>query len=744
MIVPHGWLIACLLLLLTGSAARGMQVAAEDGKHPEQLQTLADSVMERVIFFAPFYEKIIEEYRAQLYIKGTVEILKKNHLMRYIPTMFRLRKGVKKYMMETHNDLHFTAPDIYDQKVKAAIGTSSEMWELDGRLPEYLHLNVYQSTLLYDKLMSPLAPHAPKYYRYRVDSVMGDLHNRAYRIRFMPRSSSYQLVGGYLVVTAGVWSVREIRFAGRSEMMRINSLVRMGEVGEADEFLPVSYEIEASFRFLGNRMDARYEASLDYSEIQQRNEAAPPRRQAKSKYDLTESYTLTTDTIAYQRDTAYFHQVRPRPLKPDEQQLYRDFYLYRDTVGRHKQRRKPLEFWGEIGDALISRYTVDMDKLGSLRCSPLINPFLLSYGGSGVSYRQDFKYNRFFPGDRLLRIVPRIGYNFTRQEFYWRVRGNFLYWPKKRASISFDVGNGNRIYSSAVLNELKQMPDSVFNFGRFQLDYYRDLYLKVNHSWEALNGLTIDVGFSGHHRTAVRGSGEEWQPVMPPAGSGISLPDYAVEVLSRFRRVYNTFAPHLRVTWTPGQYYYLNGDRKVNLYSIYPTFSVDWERGIKGPFNSMGNYERWEVDIQHNVPLGQLRDLYLRFGWGAFTKQKSLYFVDFTNFRRSNLPVGWNDEIGGVFQLLDGRWYNSSRKYVRAHVTYESPFLLIPYLGRFRQHVLNERLYLNALAVPHLNPYLEAGYGIGTHIFDLGLFVSFANGKYQEVGCKFTFELFNR
>ena len=58
--------------------------------------------------------------------------------------------------------------------------------------------------------------------------------------------------------------------------------------------------------------------------------------------------------------------------------------------------------------------------------------------------------------------------------------------------------------------------------------------------------------------------------------------------------------------------------------------------------------------------------------------------------------------------------------------------------------MLNERLYFGILKVPHLNPYVEAGYGIGTHIFDFGFFTGFANGKYREMGVKFTFELFNR
>ena len=69
---------------------------------------------------------------------------------------------------------------------------------------------------------------------------------------------------------------------------------------------------------------------------------------------------------------------------------------------------------------------------------------------------------------------------------------------------------------------------------------------------------------------------------------------------------------------------------------------------------------------------------------------------------------------------------------------------MLRHLMKYTQYVLNERLYLNALVVPHLKPYLEVGYGIGTHIFDFGLFASFANWKYQEIGCKFTFELFNR
>ena len=188
----------------------------------------------------------------------------------------------------------------------------------------------------------------------------------------------------------------------------------------------------------------------------------------------------------------------------------------------------------------------------------------------------------------------------------------------------------------------------------------------------------------------------------------------------------------------------MNGKRKMNLYSRYPTFSVDWERGIKGVFRSTGRYERFEFDVQQEFNLGGMRSLFYRMGCGAFTDQGDMYFVDFVNFARNNLPMGWNDEIGGAFQLLDRRWYNSSNKYIRGHFTYETPFLIFRHVRKYTSAIQNERLYGSVLYVPHLLPYIEVGYGVGTHVFDFGFFVSSINGQFDTIGCKFTFELFNR
>lgn len=146
----------------------------------------ADSILNNVMTFAPFYEKLVTDYRADLYIKGTMDIKRKNFILRYVPSMFRLQKGVRQYMVETYSDLHFTAPNIYDQKVKASMGTvhNSRGVPGDARVFQY-------QSLFFNAALRPIAfafgQKRRKYYRYSIDSVMGGTDNRQYKDTVYPQ-----------------------------------------------------------------------------------------------------------------------------------------------------------------------------------------------------------------------------------------------------------------------------------------------------------------------------------------------------------------------------------------------------------------------------------------------------------------------------------------------------------------------------------------------------------------------------
>jgi outer membrane receptor for Fe3+-dicitrate len=192
---------------------------------------------------------------------------------------------------------------------------------------------------------------------------------------------------------------------------------------------------------------------------------------------------------------------------------------------------------------------------------------------------------------------------------------------------------------------------------------------------------------------------------------------------------YFSLAPSLSVKWMPS--------------SKAPMMSLDYERGVKVNHQYI-SYERWEADASYKQPLCRTQQLNLRFGGGLYTAKDNNFFMDFANFRDNNIPGGWDDDFTGNFQLLNSRLYNESKYYLRGNVSFETPLMagyLVPIVGRY---VERERVYVSSLSIDNTRLYSELGYGFTCRIFSMGIFTSFLNYQYQDMGCKFTFELFNR
>ena len=597
-------IIFCLLLPLAVQAKR------EKVDMPDK-PMVSDSILQCIFQFSPFYSRIIDEYKADLYIKGKVKVHKRNHLIRYVPSMFRFEKHINDYLMESLSELHYTAPDIYDRKIKAVSTTFPRNRGQITDVMDYLNMNIYSSSLMSDKLLSPLDKKSSRYYHYLLDSIAGPPDCQRYKILIIPKFRGTQLVSGYMWVSDQIWTIRELYIEGVYDVIRFKVRVKMGEEGDV-EFLPVQFDLNLVFKFIGNHLEMDMGAWLKYNEIKFYEGAARRKSQKKHRHDLTESYKLTCDSEQLITDKEKFNELRPIPLSALEDSLYRSYALRQDTLLRvpKKKKNEHLEFWGELGDMLISSYNVNLSSMGSVHCSPLINPVLLDYSHSrGFSYKQKFKYSRLFHDGRILRISPQIGYNFTHKELYVKADADWQYWPEKQASFEVSVGNGNRIYSSVVLDQLKQLPDSTFNFDQLELDYFKDVYLNLFHNIEIVNGLFIKAGVSVHWRYLINNS----KVILEKP-----LPDKDWAALRGIRSEYNSFAPRIRIEWTPGMYYYMNGRRKMNVGSSMPTFMLDYERGIKGVFKSTGAHERWEFDIQQNLKLSGIRSIGYRIGGGMY------------------------------------------------------------------------------------------------------------------------------
>lgn len=333
------------------------------------------------------------------------------------------------------------------------------------------------------------------------------------------------------------------------------------------------------------------------------------------------------------------------------------------------------------GSFFVKDHSLNINDKVNLYIAPLVSPLLFHFSThSGLSYTQKLKYTRQLPKERMLKLEPLVGYNFKYKEFYWAGKGDYLYSPKYNGRIFIEAGNG--------------VPQS-----------FRTSYAKLGHTIEVADNITFTA-------TAAQ-LRYSW---LNPENHPNEKPSYT------------TFAPELELQY-----------RKQG----FPTVTLGYAHSIKGIIGSDVEFGRAELDIQHKIDVGPMHSITYRAGLGIAFDYNYLYFVQFKNLRDNHLPHGWDDDIGGTFNLLSSVKYNEIDKYLRANVQYDAPLLLVPTLLRKVKFITKERLYCNLLLVDTMSPYVEMGYGIGTNIFNMGVFWGGEVDKWDRIGVKFTFELFN-
>ena len=87
----------------------------------------------------------------------------------------------------------------------------------------------------------------------------------------------------------------------------------------------------------------------------------------------------------------------------------------------------------QLGERLTS--TVNRDyKSTRVKYSGLLNPFQLSFGSNGITYKQEARISKTFEHDRQLRFHPEIGFLFKEKELRLRLTTDWEYHPSVKVS----------------------------------------------------------------------------------------------------------------------------------------------------------------------------------------------------------------------------------------------------------------------------------------------------------------------
>lgn len=646
-------------------------------------------ILSKVFTYRKNYVQEDSTLETNVYMRAYYVTVKRNFTLFLVPHMLAIARGNRDYICEIYGKMSYDGGENINTNAQVIAGTISSNRRIMPTVLKLMTPTLYDIALFKNKTLSPFHASNRFYYKYSMTFIGDDL----VKLYFKPKRKNAQLVWGHAIVDFNTGRILSSDIAGEYEMVHYHTTTTHEE-DPLHSLLPKKTNTDITFKFLGNRihvaLDAEYNCPINLP-----------------------------DSIKNVTDRKLMDELRPYPLSNVEQSTYQAYDKLhtptndatQDSINQ-KTIKKQNRIWNIIDRSLFRSVRASNEKM-KIRLAPLINPQYLTYmNNRGVSYKISLGAQYNFSQHRFITTNPQLGYNFKFKNLFLRVPLRIVYNPNRHGYAEVIWTTGERLAHATMLQNLEEMQargelPRELKLADRDLDFFKNTQLKVTNNIGLVKGLQLETGFVYYTRTALN------EKFLKELG----MP-------TKFR----AFAPIVTL--------------KIRPWEKGPQFTIDYERAFKGIMGSTSEYERWEIDAAVTYRLKRLRLLNLRVGTGFYTMRKSNFFVDYVNFRDTNIPEGWNDKWTGNFQTLNSRWYNSSDYYLRANISYDSPLLMLsfaPYVGKY---IERERLYLGMLSIQDLGFFTEVGYGFTCRIVSIGLFTSFQNFKPKRFGFKFSFELF--
>lgn len=658
-------------------------------------------------------DSIIDRLKVHVYIKGSSRGIEEGKVSKYLYNVLPFEgRTDHETLVESYCELNYKYPG----KVQITPLTTRSFGRNGNRILKESFdalIPIYTFRRMHEKgnnksYVIPFSKEGLEKYKFSnaIDSFAHEGSIKRY-IYFEPKHNHHTLGSGYLLVDKNS-QVDAILFSGRVDFGKVDCVIYLGHDKKSGSVIPIKNHIRISYNYAGSLAANIYDCYFDFEDIK----LVHKKERDFGKLDLTSIYGENSDTVD-------LDEVRPIQLSQEEDSLLS--YI-------PEKKSKKRSFFKKLPERLVSSNDISYNGYDYRIYGPL-DPSTFSYDKlNGITLRQRLRFQKYSDNGRYMILKPDFGYSFKSKNFRYRVVGEWLYNPQRQGIIRLNANNRTGDFSSKFKDAVDYiLKDTTgLTYDDLDINYFNSHELKLEHSIEIANGLTLVNGIGYNYRRS-----RNRQTVF-------DIPD---ELDVMIRKNYADFSPYIRLSWTPRQYYYYEGRRKEYITSRYPTFTLEYTHGIKGVLGSTSDYGRLEFDVLQVLNLDDYRILSFHGGAGGFFNQKGEYFINYNFFSRSLIPSAWEERIGGKFNLLDDHWYNSSPAYIQLHVTYESPFLLLHKIGIISKYVIKERIYSSVLWSEGRTSYSELGYGIGNNYFSLGLFSSFAGLEYKEFGVKFLIEI---
>jgi hypothetical protein len=706
------------------------------------------------------------------------------------------------YMMESVNEIEFKAPDRYVQRVISSRSTFPDQ-RSDISPMDFIQASFYEP-VLNDMFISPLSPDAFFHYRFRYDGLSLQGNNVINKIEVIPKRKSQQLFEGVIYIIEDLWCLHSIDLSNDN----IAGTLRVQQVFVPvveDTWMPVSQKFEINISIVGVKADAGYGSSVKYSDVKVNARLKRPaessftsNRAAKIRSQYTDTVSKTQQQInkilskedlnnrdmaklssliqkqavenrpdsisksleikdkttyiiekdANRKDSAYWSDIRPIPLSPDETRSIRladsikaslkPSALKNDTAKRTPAENKNTFIKGAKN--IFFGHTWSDTTGFSFFSKGLIKFSNISFNTvDGFTYGLNFRLGKRWKDGPSFSIYPEARYAFAREKVMWRLNSQFSF--RKTGSFYIRTGSFSRDFNnSGGIDPFLNSVTSLF-LEKNYLKLYETTFLTGGFRREVDNGLTLEV-LGTYEKRSVLDNNTSYSFINTsgqytpnkPVNSYLALPSDPLRDISD----QNHGEINISLSWTPRQKYSLRNGIKIPRGSDYPTFSLKYEHGVSARSDNTAdpvNYVNLRFEANKRNSIGAFGEFRWRFRAGGMLNSDKVSFYDFNHFNSQPLEVLLSD-FEDAFRLPKYYSLSTPEYFTELHLKYTTPYLFLKLLRVLSNTLMRENLSFSYLWSRYRSVYSEIGYSISEVLFlgEIGVYAGFDNLTFNSVG----------
>lgn len=726
------------------------EVVIQQGEDP------AYQIIRSAIKMRPEYNREVNAFTCDLYTKDMIKLrrLPKKILGKKIPDEDRTDMGLDTtgagiiYLSESVASIASQKPDKLKLEIKSSRISGSDGFGFT--FPTFVSMYNNNVIMFTQKLnprgfISPISDGALFYYTYKYLGSFWEDGKEVNSIRVTPKRAYEPLFSGIINITENDWRIHSLDLV----------LTKKSQLEIIDTLRITQFHVPV------DKNTWRVKNQLIHFDFSQFGiDAAGNFVSAYSNYNLQPSFTkgffdnvlIKYDTGVNKKPKLYWDSIRPIPLEREEARDYvvKDslFEVHKDSaksqlaadVLNAKQGKiKPLDiFWDGIHRTHYTKDGSHSWSVNALIKDLEYNPaegVVLNLSGDYAKYLHKAKTN--------LTVSPHLRYGFSNGHLNgWvqvdlRTRDYEGQGKIRRQNWSFSGGKRVTQFNreSPILPLINTI--STLFYGDNFMKTYENVFGNIGYSRRFESGLRLSISALYEDRKPLDNTTKF---TLFKKDSINITPNYPYD------RITAQFTPHkalllgAEISFKPGQKYIQFPYSKMPIGSKYPTFTLNYTKGINGLLGSDVDFDKWKFSVHDdiNFRIGGL--MKYKLAVGGFINSKSVYIQDYQHFN-GNLTAAASDYVNS-FQLVSYYAFsNTEPLFFQAHLEHHFNGLLtnkIPWFRKLNWHLVAGT---NTFYVNENNNHVEVFAGIENilKLFRVDVVSGFDRGNYTSTAVRIGF-----